>query len=233
MNAPRAFEALYRGSAEPYDYSWRAAERLRHQLIAETIEGLDPRPVRVLDVGCSQGQLTFRIGPLSSMTFAMDVSPTAVAKARERCEGAAGRFAFAVASATALPFDSGAFDLVVLCDGLWEWGLSAPDREAALVEAHRLARAGGHVLLTEYLRPKAFAGFIREVEQGPLRILSVRYLYDRLWYQVETWFRRARHRRAVRAVFSSLGFAQFMGGVGRLFGKHGARHICILTRKDA
>jgi ubiquinone/menaquinone biosynthesis C-methylase UbiE len=233
MNDPRAFEALYRGSAEPYDYSWRAAERLRHQLIAETIEGLEPRPVRVLDVGCSQGQLTFRIGRLSSMTFAMDVSPTAVAKARERCDGAAGRFAFAVGSATALPFDSGAFDLVVLCDGLRGWGLSAPDREAALAEAHRLARAGGHVLLTEYLRPKAFAGFVREVEQGPLRILSVRYLYDRLWYQVETWFRRARHLRAVRAVFSSLGFARFMGGVGRLFGQRGARHICILTRKDA
>jgi len=71
------------------------------------------------------------------------------------------------------------------------------------------------------------------VEPGPLRILSVRYLYDRLWYQVETWFRRARHLRAVRAVFSSLGFAHFMGGVGRLFGKRGARHICILTRKDA
>jgi hypothetical protein len=29
MNDPRAFEALYRGSAEPYDYSWRAVERLR------------------------------------------------------------------------------------------------------------------------------------------------------------------------------------------------------------
>lgn len=232
MNDPRSFEALYRGAAEPYDYSWRAAERLRHQLIVGVVESLEPRPTRVLDVGCSQGQLTFHLGALSGVTLAMDVSATAVAKARRRCAGAPGRFAFAVGSATALPFASSAFDLVILCDGLRGWGLSAPDREAALSEAHRLTRAGGHVLLTEYLRPKSFAGFVREVELGPLRILWIRHLYDRLWYQVETWFRRARHLRAVRAVFSSLGFARFMSGVGRLFGERGARHICILTRKD-
>jgi ubiquinone/menaquinone biosynthesis C-methylase UbiE len=233
MSRSEGFEELYRESAEPYGYSHRAIEVLRHRFVVDKVRHLAPRPVQILDVGCSLGQLTCQLGPISETTVAMDVSPTAVRKARGRCESSGGRYRYAVGSAVALPFDDQLFDLVVLCDGLVGWNLSPQQRAAALGEAHRVVRPGGYVLLTEFLRPRRFAGFIGEVEEGPLEIVAIEYLYDRFWYQLETWLRRFRRWRWVQLLFQSLPFARALQSGARLVGVHGAKHICVVTRRGS
>ena len=55
------FDGLYRGEAEPWTYSARAAELLRHESLERAVRSLKSRFERVLDVGCSQGQLTARL----------------------------------------------------------------------------------------------------------------------------------------------------------------------------
>ena len=52
------FDGLYQGQAEPWTYSVRAAEVLRHETLERAVRSLRPRFERVLDVGCSLGQLT-------------------------------------------------------------------------------------------------------------------------------------------------------------------------------
>src|SRR5437773_6053361 len=136
---------------EPFDYSRRAAEILRHRYVCRVVRRLDPNPTRLLDVGCSMGQLTAQLAGLPQALFAVDLSPPAIHGARPRLR-AVGRPAHCVvASATALPFREGTFDVVVLSDGLYSWQLPPAERRLALALAHRVVRPVGPLLLTEQL----------------------------------------------------------------------------------
>ncbi len=224
------FEEMHRRLGEPFDYGRRAAEILRHRFVYETARRLTPEPQRTLDVGCSTGRLTAQLVGLPGWLVAVDLSRTAIRKARQAA--APGRSVrFVVASATALPFTEGPFDLIVLSDGLHSWKLPFEERQAALAEAYRATHAGGYALLTEYLRPEHFDGFIGQVRASPFQVVSVQYLYDRLWYQIESWFKAVRGRPWVMRLFRSLPFALFLRSVARAFGRAGSRHICVTARK--
>ncbi len=224
------FEEMHRRLEEPFDYGRRAAEILRHRFICETARRLNPEPQRTLDVGCSTGRLTAQLASLPGRLVAVDLSRTAIRKARQA--GGPGRGArFVVASATALPFTEGPFDLIVLSDGLHSWKLSFEERHDALAEAYRAMKPGGYALLTEYLRPEHFDGFIDQVRASPFQVVSVQYLYDRLWYQIESWFKAVRGWRWVTRLFQSQRFALFLRSVARGFGRAGSRHICVTARK--
>ncbi len=224
------FEELHRSLEEPFDYSRRAAEILRHRFVYETARDLNPEPRRTLDVGCSTGRLTAQLAGLPGRLVAVDLSRTAIRKARQASDP--GRRArFVIASATALPFTEGPFDLIVLSDGLHSWQLPYGERQTALAEAYRATRPGGYALLTEYLRPEYFDGFIGQVRASPFQVVSVQYLYDRLWYQIESWFKAVRGRPWVGRLFQSLPFALFLRSVARRFGRAGSRHICVVAQK--
>src|SRR5205814_5653011 len=66
---------------EPWEYSERGVERLRHARIAELARSF--HATRTLDLGCSLGQLTGKLAELPGRLFAADLSPTAVIRARE------------------------------------------------------------------------------------------------------------------------------------------------------
>ncbi len=93
----------------------------------------------LLDVGCGTGG---NLGALATLAepFGIDASPAAVTYCRTR--GLAGT---AVATAAALPFGDGAFDVVLCCDVLGHRSL--PDRGAPLAEIARVLRPGGVLLL--------------------------------------------------------------------------------------
>lgn len=227
------FEQMHQVRTEPFDYSRSGAEILRHEFVFETARRLVPRPARLLDVGCSLGQLTVRLSALPEVLVAMDLSRAAIARARvalARTDGA--RLRFVVGSGTAMPFRAGRFDLVNICDGLHSWNLGPEERAAALAESCRVARpGGGYVLLTEYLRPERFAGFEREVRASPLEVAEVAYLYNRPWYQFRTWFKAVRHRAWVRSVLGSVTLARLLRALARPFGPRASRHICIVARR--
>ena len=224
------FEELHR-RGEPFDYSRRAVEILRHRYICEAVRRLHPHPRRLLDVGCSMGQLTVQLAAVAPALVAVDLSRTAIGNARERLRGAGARARFVLASVTALPFRDGSFDVVVLSDGLHSWQLPREERQLALAEAHHVLERGGHALLTEYLQPRVFPEFVAQVRASPFEVVSIEYLYDRLWYQIESWFKAVRHWSWVERVFASASFARFLCAVGRVFGGRGSRHIAMAARK--
>ena len=223
----RDFDALYRSGAEPWGYSDRAVETLRHERVAAIVRALAPR--RVLDLGCSLGQLTAHLAALPAEVHAVDLSPTAVRRARERVPAAT----FGSGSATRLPFAPGAFDVVVASDGLYSWHLDAAERAAALGEIHDALAPGGHAVLTEHMRPARFAEFVAMIAASPLQIVDVRYFHDRPCYQFEGWLKAVRHTAAARALRRSRGVARVLCALGRPFGAAGSRHVCVVARRRA
>ena len=222
----RDFESLYRAGAEPWTYSERAVETLRHEKVAAIVRALAPR--RALDLGCSLGQLTAQLAELPTELHAADLSPTAVRRARKRLTTPA----FACGSATALPYAPESFDVVVASDGLYSWHLRPAERATALGEIHDVLALGGHAVLTEHMRPARFAEFLAEVRASPLRVVDVHYFHDRPCYQLEGWLKAVRHWRAARALRRSRGVARALCALGRPFGAAGSRHVCVIARRS-
>jgi len=138
---------------------------------------------------------------------------------------------FAAASALALPIASGGMDFVVAADGIYSWNLESRDRNRCLGEIHRILVASGRVLFTEHTRAFRFAEFVAEIERHDFEIERVDYLYDRPWYQVESWFKMLQGTSWVRSARRSDAIARFLQRVGRVFGPRASRHVCVLARK--
>jgi SAM-dependent methyltransferase len=144
--APDAFE-LPRGfvAGNTYD-KYRARNPLHRALVrrflADARELIEmARPRRVLEVGCGPGDLAGCLFPPVHRGdrpgyVGVDVSPEEIAVARRNQP----HLDFRVATAYALPFQAGTFDLVIACEVLEH--LEDPAR--ALVELDRIA--GGYLL---------------------------------------------------------------------------------------
>lgn len=228
------FETMHASGHEPWAFSDRGVERLRHERIAELVRTFAPGAV--LDVGCSLGQLTVRLAALPVALTAVDLSPSAVRRARAAVLAAPDRRArsvhVATGSATGLPFEAGRFDVAVASDGLHSWHLDAASRAAALRELHRVLAPGGHAVLTEYLRPEEFAEFVAEVAASPLRVERVIYMGDRPCYQFEGWLRAVRHWPPARALRRSVTLARVLCAVGARVGARASRHVCVVAVHD-
>ena len=97
---------------------------------------------RVLEVGCGTGLILHRVAALTDHAYGFDISKGMLLKAGER-----GLHAVQ-ASATHLPFEDGAFDLVYSFKVL----AHVQDIDRALAEMARVTRSGGHCLLEFYNR---------------------------------------------------------------------------------
>lgn len=135
----RAVEHLLRATAraEGRHFWFRGFRAIVTPLIRWTLAGR--ADAQILDCGCGTGanvQLLERFG----RTFGFDLSPVGLQIGRE-----AGRTRLVRATAAAVPFASGAFDLVTSFDVLY----SLDDREerAAVAEMFRVTRPGVYVLV--------------------------------------------------------------------------------------
>jgi hypothetical protein len=77
------FEAKYRGSADPWEFASSDYELGRYARIMASVEGR--RFGCGLELGCSVGVLTEQLAGICERLDALDVSVTAVKRARERC----------------------------------------------------------------------------------------------------------------------------------------------------
>ena len=225
------FENLHRETNEPFSYSERAIERLRHRWIARQVAARAIRGERVLDLGCSRGQLTAMLAQLPFDLTAIDVAPSAIGAASTLLRDQSVRFT--VASALALPIAAGGMDFVVAADGIYSWNLERNDRSRCLEEIHRILATSGRVLFTEHTRAFRFPEFVAEIEQHDFAIERVDYLYDRPWYQVESWFKMLQGTAWVRTARRSDAVARILQRVGRVFGPRASRHVCVLARRRA
>jgi SAM-dependent methyltransferase len=222
----QSFEKRHRDEREPWMFADRAAEILRHEWIVEA--AIDAAPEAALDVGCTIGQLTARLAVVVPKLTAMDVSATAAATTRERVSRLCGVL---TGSAVNLPLASYSFDLIVAADGLYSWDLSADDRARALNELHRVLQPSGRVILTEHMRPARFKEFVDEVRRSNLTIRSITYLYDRPWYQFESWLRAVQGLDTVRWIRRNVFIARVLSWIGRARGPSASRHICVIAEK--
>jgi ubiquinone/menaquinone biosynthesis C-methylase UbiE len=225
----RHLESLYASGEEPWAFSERGVEVLRHERLVALTCSLRPR--RVLDVGCSLGQLTWRLAAHGFAVTAVDVSPSAVARAGGAVRGAppAARPEFVGGSALALPFEAEAFDLVLASDGLRSWQLAPADRRAAVEEMRRVVRRGGHVIFTEHLRPEGFGAFVDELRASPLAVDRVLLFHDRPCYQFEGLLKRVRHTAIGRRLRRSTRIARVLCALGRVVGPRASRHVCVIA----
>jgi SAM-dependent methyltransferase len=133
-----------------------------HELnLPSLLELLPPPGRRTLDLGCGEGRVGAELERRGYSVLGVDSSPRMVALARELHEAV-------VADATALPFEDGAFDLVVAYMSL----MNFDDLEGAVREAARVLEAGGR-LCASVLHP-VFAASTRDSEG---RLVLERY-YD-------------------------------------------------------
>lgn len=138
-------EPLLRATAraEARHFWFRGFRRFVTPLVARAARG---RPgFAALDCGCGTGanvQLLARFG----RAWGFDLTAAGLRLGR-----AAGRPGLVQASVTAVPFPSGAFDLVTSFDVLY--ALDGPDERTALSEMYRLIRPGGYLLVNVAANP--------------------------------------------------------------------------------
>ncbi len=100
------------------------------------LDRIVPGPGRAtLEVGCGEGRVARDLIARGHTVTAVDVSPALVASAADA--DPAGRYLVAIAEA--LPFEAGAFDLVVAYNSL----MDVDDMPAAIREAARVLARGG------------------------------------------------------------------------------------------
>lgn len=140
------FDALYEGNADPWQVESSWYERRKRSVLLASL----PRERYGLawEPGCSLGHLSLELAARCDRLVASDISPRAIATARELIVG--GHVTFDVAQTPAQPPDisPGACDLVVLSEFLYY----LPDRvRAETIElASGLLRPGGHLVVAHW-----------------------------------------------------------------------------------
>jgi SAM-dependent methyltransferase len=77
------FEQQYRQNPDPWNFATSPYEQSRYKSIVGELKGRTYD--RALEPGCSIGVLTRKLAPLCRYLLAIDVSPTAIASASNRC----------------------------------------------------------------------------------------------------------------------------------------------------
>lgn len=229
-NRVAIFEGDYTKQSEPWNYSHRAIEGLRHDWVVEQLRATSMQAgARVLELGCSLGLMTEKLQKTGAEIFAMDLSATAVAKARSRIRSQ--EVHFFVADASALPFEDGAFDRVLVCDGLFGWHLDEATQKRVASEVLRVLKPGGTALFTDYIHHLAFYKVRTLVSSAGFHISGESFLGDRLWYQFASAFKAIESWSIVQKILSNRTIALILQKLSRLLGAAGTRHIMVIGKK--
>ena len=136
----RRFDALYRDAIDPWNFRESDYERKKFHATLGALPCARYR--RAVEIGCSIGELTRRLGERADEVLGLDVSAVAIEEAR-RAHGKVAGLRFETAE---LPRDwpPGAFDLVVLSEVLYF--LSIREIDALAAHVADALEPGGHCL---------------------------------------------------------------------------------------
>lgn len=143
---PPYFEAMFQGDADPWGLESRAYEAAK---FADTVQALGGRHyASAFEVGCAGGSLTLQLAPYCQALLAIDVSETALDRARQRC-----------ADLSQVRFERMVFplvrpdgivpDLVVLSEVAYYWDEVDLGRTADWLRDH--LAPGGDLLLVHWI----------------------------------------------------------------------------------
>jgi SAM-dependent methyltransferase len=147
------FEQKYRDDPDPWHFAQSKYEQSRYDAIAAALG--TRHYARAFEPGCSVGELTWRLAKRCSHLDAMDISPTAVARAQQRCR----EFPNVTFHTGSLPHQIPGyhFDLVVFSEigyyfdeaslqGVGHALVTRIHTSGTLLAAHWLGRSKDHVL---------------------------------------------------------------------------------------
>jgi ubiquinone/menaquinone biosynthesis C-methylase UbiE len=119
--------------------------------LARSLAGQLEEGSSVLEVAPGPGYLAIELAKLGRFQLVgLDISKTFVAMAAANAKDAGVAVEFHLGNASAMPFDSDSFDLIV-CRAAFK---NFADPEGALTEMHRVLKSGGKALIFD-LRPDA------------------------------------------------------------------------------
>lgn len=137
--SPAAFEARYREDPDPWDFGTSSYEQARYRSIMAALPRLRYRSA--YEPGCSVGELTALLAERCLQVVAVDVSSTAVERARARCSASSG----VTLSTGSVEDDPGvSFDLVVMSEVGYYF--SEPDLEAVIDRLTGALEPGGDLV---------------------------------------------------------------------------------------
>lgn len=141
----RYFDDLYAGGRDPWEFETSAYEQAKYNATLAALPASRYR--RGLEIGCSIGVLTARLGGRCACLVAVDVSEKALDAARMRCR-TLPNVAFKNMSVPA-EWPAGTFDLIVLSEVVYYFDAGDVSRLADRVRAS--LEPGGHVLLVHWI----------------------------------------------------------------------------------
>ena len=133
------FEGVYASVADPWSCETSPYEALKRQRTFDAIREGQPRGP-LLEIGCGQGVLTEMLGSLDHPVVAIDISPTAVQRARHRCANQASVRVVQGDVFNHLP--PGPFGAIVLAEVLYYLGSSGIRRGLCDKIVDRLLNTG-------------------------------------------------------------------------------------------
>jgi 2-polyprenyl-3-methyl-5-hydroxy-6-metoxy-1,4-benzoquinol methylase len=153
--ASRFFEDLW-SRGDPWALETSPYEDHRYQRLLETLA--DRHYERVLEIGCGAGAFTRRLATRATSICALDVSETAINRARATPCAASAAIDYRVADVMRYDIASdGPFDLVIMTETIYYLGWLYSFFDVGWL-AHQLfaaTREGGHLLLSNTLSAAA------------------------------------------------------------------------------
>ncbi len=144
--------------------TWMAGDypqvaRLTETAAKEMIARLQLKPgMKVLDVACGSGNLAISAAKAGAIVTGVDIAPNLLDHARARAAGETLDIRFEEGDAEDLPYEAGAFDVVVSMFG----AMFAPRPELVAGELIRVCEHGGRIALANWT-PSGFVGELFKV----------------------------------------------------------------------
>jgi cyclopropane fatty-acyl-phospholipid synthase-like methyltransferase len=136
---------------DPWGFDRHAHERRKYE---RTLAVCGPGPFgRVLEIGCGEGAFTELIAPHASEVVAIEISPVAAARARQRLARFPGVTVAAASFPDAIP--EGPFDVVVASDTFLY--VPVPDIERGLSRLEAALAPNGALVAVDYVGGRTYA----------------------------------------------------------------------------